>query len=148
MQTSFCLWWRTGGILRAMKRTTGFTVIEILVAILFLASATVILFTQRQNLVATQRDATRKIAINAMYYSLEEVYYKAHSSYPSKLDSNTLPSVDPALFTDPNGKKLGDSASSYRYEPTNCDTSGACKSYTLRALMEKEGDYVKTSRQQ
>lgn len=131
-----------------MKRTTGFTVIEIIVAILFLASATAILFTQRQNLVATQRDASRKTAINAMYYSLEEVYYKAHNAYPNKLTAETLPSVDPALFTDPRGNKLGDSASSYRYEPTNCSTDGSCKSYSLRALMEKEGDYVKTSRHQ
>lgn len=132
-----------------MKRTTGFTVIEIIVAILFLASATVILFTQRQNLLATQRDASRKTAVNAMYYSLEEVYYGAHNnSYPSKLDSSTLPSVDPAVFTDPSGNKLGDSTSSYRYEPTNCSTDGICKSYTLRALLEKEADYVKTSRHQ
>ncbi len=132
----------------AMKRTAGFTVIEIIVAILFLASATVILFTQRQNLLATQGDATRKTAINAMYYSLEEVYYKAHNAYPSKIDSATLPSVDPALFTDPHGNALGSSNSSYRYEPTNCTTDGTCKSYTLRALMEKEADYVKTSRHQ
>jgi Tfp pilus assembly protein PilE len=132
-----------------MKRSTGFTVIELLVAVLFLASASAILFTQRTNLVAIQRDTTRKTAINAMYYSLEEVYYPAHNnSYPAKLDKATLPSVDPALFTDPNGKTLGDSSSNYRYEGTNCSTDGVCKSYTLRALLEKEADYVKTSRHQ
>jgi Tfp pilus assembly protein PilE len=132
-----------------MKRSAGFTVIEIIVAVLFLASATVILFTQRANLVAIQRDATRKTAINAMYYSLEEVYYPAHNnSYPGKLDKTTLPSVDPALFTDPNGNTIGSGSSNYRYEGTNCSTDGVCKSYTLRALLEKEADYVKTSRHQ
>lgn len=132
-----------------MKRSAGFTVIELVVAVLFLASATVILFSQRSNLVAIQRDTTRKTAINAMYYSLEEVYYAAHNnSYPTKLDATTLPSVDPALFTDPNGKTIGDGASNYRYEGTNCTTDGACKSYNLRALLEKEADYVKSSRHQ
>lgn len=132
-----------------MKRPTGFTVIEIIVAILFLASATVILFTQRNSLMATERDTTRKTAVNAMYYSLEEVYFHAHNdTYPNKLDSSVLPSVDPSLFTDPNGKAIGDGASNYRYEPTNCTTDGTCKSYTLRATMEREADYTKTSRHQ
>lgn len=128
------------------QRTHGFTVIEVITLILFLGIATVVLFTQRANLVAAQHDTQRKTAINAMYYNLEEVYYNAHHSYPSKIDSKVLAAMDPALFTDPNGMALGTSGSDYRYTAENCDVSGAeCKSYTLRATLQKEAPYVKTS---
>lgn len=129
-----------------MKRSAGFTVIEIIVAIVFLAAASVILFSQRQALMATQRDDTRKTAVNAMYYSLEEVFYAKNNYYPSKIDENNLSSMDPTLFTDPDGNAINSSDSSYRYEPINCDLAGKCKSYTLRGLLEREGDYIKKSR--
>lgn len=131
-----------------MKRSAGFTVIELIVAIIFLAAASVILFSQRQSLVATQRDDTRKTAINAMYYSLEEVFYAKNGYYPSKIDETNLSSMDPTLFTDPDGQAINTSTSDYRYEPTNCDISGKCQSYSLRGLLEKEADYVKKSRHQ
>lgn len=130
-----------------MKRAHGFTVIELLVAIVFLGAASVILFTQRQALMTTQRDDTRKVAINAMYYSLEEVFHAKNGYYPNKIDDTNLSSMDPTLFTDPDGDAINTSASDYRYEPTNCDINGKCKSYTLRGLLEKEADYVKKSRQ-
>lgn len=128
------------------QRTHGFTVIEVITLILFLGIATIVLFTQRANLVAAQQDTQRKTAINAMYYNLEEVYYNAHHSYPSKIDSKVLAAMDPALFTDPNGMALGTSGSDYRYTAENCDVSGTeCKSYTLRATLQKEAPYIKTS---
>lgn len=129
-----------------MKRAHGFTVIELLVAIVFLAAASLILFSQRQDLVASQRDETRKAAVNAMYYSLEEVFYAKNGHYPSKIDENNLSSMDPTLFTDPSGNAINTSSSNYRYEPTNCSLDGKCKSYTLCGLLEKEVDYVKNSR--
>lgn len=130
-----------------MKRSNGFTVIEIISVILFLSIATVILLTQRANLVSADQDAQRKTAINAMYYSLEEVYYPAHKFYPATIDSKTLPSVDPALFTDPDGIALGDQASNYRYEAKNCNNTGTkCKSYVLHTTLQKEGPYDKKSR--
>lgn len=131
-----------------MKRAAGFTVIELLVATVFLAVAGVILFGQRQNLVATQRDDARKTAINAMYYSLEEVFYAKNGFYPSKIDESNLSSMDPNLFTDPDGNTINSGSSDYRYEPTNCSLDGKCKSYSLRGLLEKEADYVKKSRHQ
>jgi type II secretory pathway pseudopilin PulG len=130
-----------------MKRAHGFTVIELLVAIVFLGAASAILFTQRQGLMTTQRDDTRKVAINAIYYSLEEVFHAKNGYYPSKIDDTNLSSMDPTLFTDPDGDAINTGASDYRYEPTNCDIDGKCKSYTLRGLLEKEADYVKKSRQ-
>lgn len=123
---------------------SGFTVIELIVVAVFLAVAAIFLFIQRSDLIATNNDTTRKTAVNSMYYSLEKVYYPANNAYPETINSATLPSVDPALFTDPNGKKPGDAGYEYRYNPINC-TNGKCKNYTLSVNLQKEAEYVKKS---
>ena len=128
-----------------MKSTRGFTVVELLVVILFFSAASIVFFVQKNHVEVAARDDNRKVAINAMYYSLEEVYFVKNKSYPRTINSDTLPSVDPDLFTDPNGVKIGESDSDYRYEGVNC-TDNTCKGYTLRTTLENEDDYVKTSR--
>lgn len=138
-----------------MKHTRGFTVIEVVVVIAVLGIASVLFFMQKNTIETSSRDEERKIAINAMYYALEKVYYAENQSYPRELSAETLPSVDPNLFTDPNGVTLGQTTaevdgevvavdSNYRYEPTNC-TDDSCESYTLRADLENEDDFVRTS---
>ena len=94
---------------------------------------------------AYHRDNTRKIAINAMYYNLEEVFFVKNKYYPETIDSKTLRAMDPGLFTDPNGIKLGESGSDYRYDSINCENA-QCKGYSLRSTMEKEADFTKTNR--
>jgi len=128
-----------------MKRSQGFTVIEIIVVILFLAVASILLFIQRGDLVAQQRDTQRKTAINAMYYNLEEVFYAKNGYYPAKIDSSALTAMDPSLFTDPDGTAMNTQGSEYHYTTSNCDND-KCKSYTLSADLEKEATYTKTSR--
>jgi type II secretory pathway pseudopilin PulG len=128
-----------------MKRSNGFTVVEVVIVTLFLAAVATILLIQKSNLSAVTRDNERKTAINAMYYDLEEVYYVKNGYYPSSIDSKTLTAMDPALFTDPSGVAIGQPNADYRYDGTNC-TNSQCKSYTLRANLEKEADYVKTNR--
>lgn len=128
-----------------MKKQQGFTVIEIVVVIAFLASVAVLFFMQRGNLASSQRDDQRKVAINAMYYSLEEVYYKQNGYYPTTIDSKTLRSVDPDLFTDPSGVLINTAGSNYRYDGVDCQLD-KCKGYTLRADLEKEDDYIKTNK--
>jgi len=131
-----------------MKTTSvskGFTIIELLFVIVLLVAASVLFFVQKNNLEVASRDEVRKTSINAMYYSIEEVYFKANNFYPRTIDTATLPSVDPALFKDPNGIKIGESNSNYRYEPYNCE-GDQCKNYTLRTILENEDDYVKTNR--
>lgn len=128
-----------------MKRR-GFTVIELLIVIVILGIGSWLFFTERATVNAEQRDNTRKTAINAMYYNLEEVYYESNGYYPQSIDSKVLRAMDPALFTDPNGVKMGESDANYRYEATSCSTDGHCKSYSLRSSMEREADYVKTNR--
>lgn len=159
------------------SRQSGFTVIELFVLVAVLIVAGVVAFVQVNNLRISNQDSQRKTAINAMYYALEEVYFKKNQSYPSSLTSATLPSVDPELFTDPDGFTLGKDVLSedelqqlvdkgdastdvqerlnalnngkqpnYHYDATDCDTSGKCKSYTLRADLVSEAQYVKKSR--
>jgi len=134
----------------------GFTVIELLIVIAFLIFAGALFFVQKNNLEISTRDDKRKTAINAMYYSLEESFYKQNGYYPMTIDEKNLTTLDKALFTDPSGIKLGQTTqkvddeeesvqSDYRYEPTNC-SDNQCKGYSLRADLEGEADYIKKSR--
>jgi type II secretory pathway pseudopilin PulG len=128
-----------------MKRSQGFTVIELIAVILFLGVATILLLTQKDSLSATWRDHQRKTAVNAMYYNLEEVFFEENGYYPSKIDSKTLRAVDPELFTDPTGIKMNEQNSDYRYSANNCDND-KCKGYTISSELEKEATYTKKNR--
>lgn len=92
------------------SRQTGFTVIELLFVAVVLTVAGFLVFSQINSIRVANDDSRRKTAINAMHFALEEVYYKKHQSYPATLNSATLPSVDPTLFTDPDGFTLGKEA--------------------------------------
>ena len=129
-----------------MKNKSGFTVIEVLVLAVFLVGIGILFFTQKAEIQAKNRDSQRKTAINAMHYSLEEVFFKKNSFYPTEINEKNLTSMDPQLFTDPNGVNLGEAKSNYRYEATDC-SDGKCKKYTLRAELEKEDDFIKKNRE-
>ncbi len=127
-----------------MKAKKGFTLIELMIVGAFAALLLIIFFVQKANVDAMDRDDDRKVAINAMYYALEEYYAPAHNGfYPSEISEDVLPVIDPELFTDPFGTNLGIDGSSYSYEPANCDESGQCREYILRAQLEKEDTYIK-----
>jgi prepilin-type N-terminal cleavage/methylation domain-containing protein len=128
-----------------MKYSRGFTVIELLVVVVLLVAASLLFFVQKNNVEVAGRDEARKTSINAMYYSLEEVYFKANAAYPRTINAEALPSVDPKLFKDPSGVKIGEANSNFSYEGTNCD-GDKCKAYTLRTTLENEDDYIKTNR--
>jgi prepilin-type N-terminal cleavage/methylation domain-containing protein len=128
-----------------MKYTRGFTVIELLVVVVLLMAASMLFFIQKNNVEVAAKDETRKTAINAMYYSLEEVYFKENNTYPRTINSDVLPSVDPELFKDPSGVKIGEADSDYSYEGSNCDGDN-CKSYTLRTTLQNEDDFIKENR--
>lgn len=129
-----------------MRNRAGFTVIEVIVVLLFVMVAAGLFFTQQLAVSATIRDTNRKTAINAIYYNLEEVFYQQLEYYPQQIDSKTLRAMDPALFTDPNGNKLGEKESDYTYVGEKCDLEGKCQAYRLSADMEREAEYVKTNR--
>lgn len=128
-----------------MNQTRGFTVVEMIVAILFLIFAGSLFVVQKRGIEAANRDNQRKVAINAMYYNLEELFFPAQNAYPRTISPANLKAMDPDLFKDPNGVALGESGSNYRYEGTDC-TGDLCKGYSLRADLEREGDFVKTPR--
>ncbi len=128
-----------------MKTKKGFTILEIIIVAVFASLLFILFFVQKSNLDAMQRDDSRKTAINAMYYALEEYFYPANGYYPESISETNLPVIDPALWTDPLGYNLGDSLSSYAYTPANCE-NGQCKEYILKAELEKEDPYTKTNR--
>lgn len=127
------------------KYSRGFTVIEILFVSLIAITASILFFIQKSNLEIVASDNTKKTAINAMYYSLEESFYPTNKYYPQTISSDILKTVDPALFTDPSGTKINTAGSAYTYTPTNCQDS-KCKSYTLKATLQNEADYIKTNK--
>ena len=128
-----------------MKYSRGFTVIELLIVIVLFAAASLLFFVQKNNVEIAAKDEARKTSINAMYYSLEEVYFKQNNTYPRTVNSTILPSVDPELFKDPSGVKIGEANSNFSYEASNCD-GDVCKEYTLRTTLQNEDDYIKTNK--
>lgn len=131
--------------MKKMSSKTGFTVPELLVVCAFAALLLILFFVQKGNVDAMNRDEKRKTAINAMYYALEEGFYEQNKYYPEEISEDVLTVIDPELFTDPNGYYLNSVIGSYSYEATNCK-DGKCKSYELRATLEKEDDYIKRNR--
>lgn len=128
-----------------MKLKSGFTVLEIIIVAVFAGLLLILFFVQKANIDAMERDEDRKIAINAMYYALEESFYKDNGYYPETISENNIKVIDPALWTDPMGNNLGEPGSSYSYEAANCE-NGKCKEYTLKADLEKEDAYIKHNR--
>lgn len=127
------------------KVSRGFTVIEVIIVVVLLSVASIVFFVQKSAIESASRDEQRKVAINSLYYGLEEVFHKENGYYPRTINDDTLRSVDPALLKDMNDVKIGESNSEYRYEPTNCD-GDRCQSYTLRTTLENEDDFVRTQR--
>lgn len=128
-----------------MKTRKGFTILEIIIVTAAVAIGVVLFFVQKINVDALDRDADRKIAINAMYFNLEEDYYVHNNYYPETIGPDNLKAIDPNLFTDPVGLLINTDGSSYSYEPSNC-VDGKCKSYILRAILEKEDVFIRQSR--
>jgi len=128
-----------------ISRQRGFTVLELIIAIVFVLAAGTVFYIQKRDLEVQARDSDRKTAINAIYYNLEDVYYAANKAYPQKLTADQLPGIDPSVLKDPEGVMIGDQNSDYTYTPKDCADS-KCKSYTITANLEHEADYTKTSR--
>ena len=113
-----------------MRAKKGFTILELIIVAVFASLLFVFFFIQKSNLDAMERDESRKTAINAMYYALEEGFYKNAGYYPETISEENIKVIDPALWTDPLGFNLGDPLGSYFYEPANCK-EGKCKEYIL-----------------
>jgi len=136
----------------------GFTIIELAVVLVIMVVLAVFFFLQRNELETSNRDQTRKAAINSMYYALTEGYYKEHKYYPQTISRDNLKTVDPSVFTDPDGYTLhGDQCTytdsdgkqatngdcNYKYSASKCDNDGKCQAFKLTADLEAEADYTK-----
>lgn len=130
-----------------MKHSAGFTVVELLVALVFLGLVAGVAYSQYQALEIVHRDQDRKVAINAIHYNLEEVVRPTLGGYPRVLAVNQLRAMDPNLLVDPQGNRLGEPGSDYRYEPTGCNGGDLCAGYTLRTSLERETDFVRKNPQ-
>lgn len=128
-----------------MKLRPGFTVIEIIIAIIVVVIGTILFISGQATIQASIRDTNRKTAINAMYYGLENSYYKQHAYYPQTIDSDVLPVIDPSLFKDPNGIEINQPKSTLHYQAIDCNLDGQCRSYKLEADLEREANYQKQS---
>lgn len=128
-----------------MKTKNGFTAIEICVLAIFLVIVGFIFIFQKAEIAEKVRDEKRKIAINAIHYNLEEIFYKENNFYPREIEEKTLRGIDPNVLTDQFGIVLNQEGSEYRYEPTDCQDD-KCKHYSLRTTLEKEDDFIKKSR--
>lgn len=143
-----------------MKKQAGFTVVELIIAFVVLVVLAVFFALQRNDLEVTARDQTRKVAINAFYYDLTEVFYAQNKYYPRTISRDNLKAVDPTLFTDPTGYTLNgdqcvytdldgsqatDGDCDYHYSASDCDADGRCQAFKLSADMEAEATYAKSS---
>ncbi len=128
-----------------MKNKSGFTILELIIVAFFATLLFILFFVQKVNIDAMERDEDRKTAINAMYYALEEGFYAQNGYYPETISEDNIKMIDPAFWTDPLGVNMGDELSSLFYIPGNCE-EGKCKSYVLKAVLEKEDIYIKNSR--
>lgn len=126
------------------KKINGFTVIELVIISAITILVGVFVFIQKNDIQKTSDDKYRKTAINAMYYSLEKVFYPANGYYPQSIDETNLKSVDPDLFTDPNGLKINQTGSDYTYQPINCQNE-KCRGYKLKTILLNEADYIKNN---
>ena len=129
-----------------MKTSSGFTVVELLVTLVFIGLVGGIAYSQYQALSIVHRDQDRKVAINAIYYNLQEIVKPKLNGYPRVLNANELRAMDAALLKDPQGVVIGKANSDYRYEPTGCNGGDVCSDFTLRANLEREADFVKSSK--
>lgn len=130
-----------------MQKQRGFTVLELIIAIVFLLAAATIFYVQKRDLEIAHRDSIRKTSVNEMYYVLEDVYFPANQAYPERLAADQLKGINPESLKDPSGKTIGEYGSNFRYEARDCN-AGKCRSYTLTADLENEVDFVKESRNQ
>jgi type II secretory pathway pseudopilin PulG len=128
-----------------MKREEGFTVIEMLIFFVILATLAIFFVIQKTGLDASYADRDRKSTVNSIYHNLTEVYQPAHGYYPEQITIDTLTGIDQKILTDSLGYTIGDPESDFRYEGLDCNNKGECRDFRLIAELDKEADYEKSS---
>lgn len=123
-----------------MRRTSGFTVIELISAVVLILIVGTLVVLQKNNLDAASRDQQRKTSINAIYYGLKQGYFVKTGNYPSVLNKNSMPYVDPKAF-----QQVGsDKQYTIKYRGLECENA-QCEGFELKTNLEKEVTYKKTN---
>lgn len=120
----------------------GFTVLELVVALVVLITIAILGFVNIHDLQASNRDKTAKTDINVLYFQLK-AFHQTNNYYPRDLTTDTLPGLAPEVLKDSSGIEINQFGSEYSYQPINCKDS-ECKSYQLKAQLEKEPTYEKS----
>jgi len=130
-----------------MKKNTsqqsGFTIIELIVSIVAISAISILTLTNIRGVRAEKRDDERKSDVNSMYYQLES-FHETNGYYPQTFDVKTLKGVDPESLVDTGGNTINTAGSLYTYSPIDC-AEKKCKSFELKATLEKEAPYIKLS---
>ncbi len=153
------------------KHISGFTIIELLVVVVIIGILSTLVVTTYSGVQAKNRNGSRQVAIDSLQGQLE-TYYAQYSKYPTYANLNdaawrqaNLKDFSDKTLKDPHwaDKNKACSADSkaiiaekpatdcYSYQPigpdgTVCDNEKVtCAQYTLTALLEGSGKYVKGS---
>jgi len=121
----------------------GFTVIELLVAILILVVIAAVAVANIRGLRADNRDEMRKRDINAIYYQLE-AFHERNDYYPKTVGEKTLKGIDPESLKDTSGVIISEENSEYTYSPKECKDD-KCQSFELSTELEREATFTKLS---
>ncbi len=140
----------------------GFTIIELLIVIAIIGILATLVLTNFQGAQAKGRDTVRKNDINSLYQKLEESYNE-HGGYPdAALASGTFTGIDAGALLDADDDTIAstfsttatqpdptvDNENEYAYAGYSCATTltgHSCAKYVLKAYLEKESAYSKTS---
>jgi prepilin-type N-terminal cleavage/methylation domain-containing protein len=153
------------------KHTSGFTIIELLVVVVIIGILSTLVVTTYSGVQAKNRNGSRQVAIDTLQSQLE-TYYAQYSRYPTYANLNDA-AWRQANLKDLSAKSLEDphwntknaacttdnkviiasqpASDCYSYQPigpdgTSCDNDKViCAQYTLTAMLEGGGKYVKGS---
>lgn len=153
------------------KQTAGFTIIELLVIMIIIGILSTLVITTYSGVQAKNRNGSRQVAVDSLQGQLE-TYYAQYSRYPTHANLNdaawrqaNLKNFPAKSLQDPHwteknkncatsGQAIAaekPSTDCYSYQPigpdgTTCDNDKVmCAQYTLTAILEGGGKYVKGS---
>ena len=121
----------------------GFTIIELLVFIIVIVAISLVAVSNIRDLRATNRDQNSKVSINAIFYQLE-LFHEKNGFYPEKIDTTNLKGIEKTDLNDRSGISINQPGSAFAYKPRSC-AEAKCKSFELKAKLEKEAPFIKQS---
>lgn len=132
-----------------LNHTKGFTVLELLLAILIAGGIAAIGYSKIEKEKQTTRNKEREGDVRVIQQGLESFYAK-NGSYPKKSDLSNqewrtanFATVEQESLADPNGPQINE-AGGYSYEPTADGSTDClapetkCAKYVLSAELEKK----------